>query len=100
MQLGIEPGGIVRCIYNEEIDLAALGSPAISRASHVEPDQQGCWWADISPVGGGVLGPFLNRSAALAAEHSWLETNGLGREGGQTVGSPFSSLPPFSETFP
>jgi len=83
MQLVIEPGGVVRCIYSEEIDLAALGSPAISRASHVEPDQQGRWWADMSPVGGGVLGPFLTRSAALAAEHTWLETNWLGRAGGR-----------------
>ena len=80
MQLVIEPGGVVRCIYSEAIDLAALGSPAISRASHVEPDQHGRWWADLSPVGGAVLGPFLNRSEALAAEHSWLETNWLGRK--------------------
>ncbi len=83
MQLVIEPGGVVRCIYTEEIDLAVLGSPAISRASHVEPDQQGRWWADMSPVGGGVLGPFLNRSEALAAEHLWLETNWLGDTGSQ-----------------
>ena len=47
MQLIITPGGVVRCIYSEEIDLAALGSPAISRAIHVEPDQQGRWWADL-----------------------------------------------------
>ena len=32
MQLVIEPGVVVRCIYSEDIDLAALGSPAI-RAS-------------------------------------------------------------------
>ena len=55
MQLVITPGGAVRAIYSEVIDLAALGSPAISRASHVEPDQQGRWWADMSPVGGGTL---------------------------------------------
>ena len=83
MQIIIAPGGIVRCVYSETIDLASLGSPVITRASHVEPDQQGRWWADMSPVGGGVLGPFLNRSAALAAEHTWLETNWLGRAGGR-----------------
>ena len=93
MQLVIEPGGVVRCIYSEEIDLAALGSPAISRASHVEPDQQGRWWADMSPVGGGVLGPFLNRSAALAAEDTWLETNWLGHVGGRQWVSVFFSPP-------
>ena len=83
MQIVITPGGAVRCIYSEEIDLTALGSPAIARASHVEPDQHGRWWADLSAVGGAVLGPFQNRSGALAAEHSWLETNWLGRTGGQ-----------------
>lgn len=83
MQLVIEPGGAVRCIYGEEIDLAALGSPTISRASHVEPDQQGRWLADLSPVAGPVLGPFDVRSEALAAEHSWLETHWLGRAGGR-----------------
>jgi len=80
MQLVIEPGGGVRCIYSEEIDLATLGSPAISRASHVEPDRQGHWHADLSPVGGPIFGPFVNRSEALVAEHSWLETNCLGRK--------------------
>jgi hypothetical protein len=83
MQLVIEPGGAVRCIYDEAIDLAALGSPTIVRASHVEPDQQGRWWADLSPVGGPVLGPFVNRSEAIVAEHAWLETNWLGRTGGR-----------------
>jgi hypothetical protein len=83
MQIIITPGGTVRTIYGEEINLAALGSPTISRASHVEPDQQGRWWADLSPVSGPTLGPFTHRSEALAAGHSWLETNWLGRAGGQ-----------------
>ena len=81
MQLVIELGGVVRCIYDETLDLAALGSPAIVRASHVEPDSQGRWWADLSPVSGPSLGPFIQRSEALAAEQAWLETNWLGRTG-------------------
>ena len=83
MQLVIEPGGRVRCIYGEAIDLAALGTPAITRASHVEPDGQGRWLVDLSPCEGPLLGPFAFRSQALAAEHSWLETNWLGRTGGR-----------------
>ena len=79
MQLVIEPGGAVRCIYTEAIDLSAMGSPAISRASHVEPDRYGYWWADLSPVHGPTLGPFQNRSEALVVEHAWLEANWLGR---------------------
>jgi len=83
MQIIIEAGGTVRCIYDEAIDLAAIGSPVITRASHVEPDQQGRWLADLSPISGPILGPFQVRSEALAAEHDWLETNWLARAGGR-----------------
>jgi hypothetical protein len=83
MQLVVEPGGVVRCIYSELLNLSALGNPAIVRASRVEPDQQGRWWADLSPIHGPSLGPFTHRSEALAAEQAWLETNWLGRTGGQ-----------------
>jgi hypothetical protein len=83
VQIIITPGGVVRCIYSEILDLTALGSPTITRASHVEPDQHGRWRADLSPVKGPVLGPFPARSEALAAEHSWLETHWLGCDGSQ-----------------
>jgi hypothetical protein len=82
MQLVIEPDGTVRCIYAETIDVSVLGSPTISRASHVEPDQHGRWLADLSPVGGPVEGPFDLRSEALAAEQAWLESNWLGPAAG------------------
>jgi hypothetical protein len=73
MQIIISPGGTVRCIYDEAIDLAALGRLVITRASHVEPTPDGRWQADLSPVAGPVLGPFVRRSEALAAEATWLE---------------------------
>jgi hypothetical protein len=38
MRLVIDARGVVRCLYGEEIELAALGSLSISRASQVEPD--------------------------------------------------------------
>jgi hypothetical protein len=77
MQIIIDTHGTARCIYTEDIDLAAIGSPTITRASHVEPDQQGRWLADLGPVGGGVLGPYEIRSQALTAEQAWLEANWL-----------------------
>jgi len=77
MQLVIEPGGAVRAIYTEAINLAALGSPVIRRASHVEPDARGRWFADLSPTQGPRLGPFGQRSDALAAEQAWLKANWL-----------------------
>ena len=49
----------------------------IRRASHVEPDDDGRWFADLSPVEGPKLGPFALRSQALDAERVWLEANCL-----------------------
>ena len=77
MQIIIMPSGDVRCVYSEEIDLATLGNPTITRASHVEPDEHGQWWADLSPVDGPSLGPFSTRSEALAAEQQWLDRHWL-----------------------
>ncbi|QEH32090.1 hypothetical protein OJF2_05590 [Aquisphaera giovannonii] len=75
MDLTISPGGVVRTVYGEAIDLAALGTPMIERASRVEPDASGRWVADLSPVGGPRLGPFALRSEAIAAELAWLAAN-------------------------
>jgi len=77
MQLIVMPTGEIRCLYDEVLDLAALGRPAITRASHVEPDADGQWWADLSPVSGPHLGPFPWRTEALDAEQTWLEANWL-----------------------
>jgi hypothetical protein len=77
MQIIIDPCGVVRCIYSETIPLSALGDLHIERASHVEPTADGQWLADLSPVNGPNLGPFSSRSAALAAEHDWLEAHWL-----------------------
>ena len=77
MQLLIETSGNTRCVYNEAIDLGQLGSIDIKRGSHVEPNEEGQWTADLSPVNGPVLGPFASRSDALQAEVAWLHQNWL-----------------------
>ena len=77
MKLLIRPDGTVRAIYDETIDLGALGRPAITRASHVEPTPEGRWLADMAPVGGPPLGPFDRRGEALQAELAWLERHWL-----------------------
>lgn len=66
------------------------GATAIARASCVEPspmriesegnDSAGWGWtwgwtADLSPVGGPVLGPFALKNDALEAERNWLDAN-------------------------
>lgn len=72
MELVVGVDGDVRCIYDESLDLRAFGRLTITRASHVEPDSDGNWWADMGPVEGPVLGPYASRSEALGAERGWL----------------------------
>jgi hypothetical protein len=62
MEPVVDAGGDVRCIYDEALDLWALGSLQITRESHVEPDTEGYWWA------GPALTPSGSRTGALATE--------------------------------
>ena len=77
MELLVEADGEVRCVYGEDVDLWQLGEVRLRRASTVEPDDGGHWWADLSPVEGPKLGPFGRRSDALAAEARWLAEHWL-----------------------
>ena len=77
MELVVQPDGHVRCVYNEAINLSALGRVQIKRGSHVEPDADGRWFADLAVAQGPRLGPFERRSDALKAEAAWLNKNWL-----------------------
>ena len=72
MDLFVSLTGLTTCLYGEAIPLQSLGTLTIRRASHVEPDAQGAWWADLSPSDGPHLGPFATRTEALDAEVHWL----------------------------
>lgn len=72
MELVVAADGVGRCIYGEALDLREIGRLSITRASHVEPDAEGDWWADMGPVDGPVLGPYGSRTEALRAEREWL----------------------------
>jgi hypothetical protein len=72
MELVVGVDGVARCIYDEALDLREIGKLQITRASHVEPDSDGNWIADMGPSGGPVLGPYGSRSEALGAERGWL----------------------------
>jgi|GEM_PF-680725 len=72
MELVVSVSGDVSCVYGEELDLRELGRLTITRASHVEPDDDGFWFADMGPVNGPVLGPFMSRGEAITAEREWL----------------------------
>jgi len=80
LTLVVGPKGVVRSLYHDALDLTALGRRTIVRASHIEPDANGCWWADLAPVAGPTLGPFVLRAVALAAEAAWLENHRLGSQ--------------------
>jgi hypothetical protein len=77
MSLIVGTNGNVRCVYGESLELRSLGTFLVVRASYVEPDGSGQWWADLAPVHGPKLGPFDHRSEALGAEHQWLEDHWL-----------------------
>ncbi|MDP2663649.1 MAG: hypothetical protein Q8R28_23280 [Dehalococcoidia bacterium] len=69
----VRPDGTLVASYDDLLDLRELGHAVISRASMCEPDENGDWWADLSPVDGPLLGPFRQRADALQAEREWLE---------------------------
>lgn len=79
----VKPGGVVACLHDDDaaafLSRLAGAAPATRRASHVEPNPDGTWRADLAPSGGPVMSPFPTRRAALAAEAAWLRDNVLGR---------------------
>jgi len=87
MELVVAADGVARCIYDEALDLREIGTLKITRASHVEPDRDGFWWADMGPVEGPVLGPHGSRSEALQAERGWLNRSHSGRRGATALPS-------------
>jgi hypothetical protein len=79
MKIEILPNGQMVFLYNDDLrPLMAAGQASVQRASDVEPTEKGEWTADLSRVGGPVLGPFEKREDALAAEVAWLESNHFG----------------------
>ena len=106
VEIIIGKGGQTRAIYSPTASrlLSTLGTTETRRASHVEPTAElgeaalrelvkanpgttpdairallptDAWWADLTPVGGPVLGPFHERDVALAAELTWLQANNI-----------------------
>jgi hypothetical protein len=97
MELVVGVDGVARCIYDEALDLREIGKLQITRASHVEPDRDGYWWADMGPVEGPALGPYGSRSEALGAEREWLARRRIATETTNTP-SPASTTPAGSGT--
>ena len=77
MIISIDTQGNVRGIYTDDFPWRELGKTLVQRASHVEPDDLGLWYADLSLSGGQKIGPFARRADAIAAEIAWLEKHRL-----------------------
>ena len=43
VELVVDAGGGVRCIYDEALDRREIGNRQTTRASHTEPDAEGSW---------------------------------------------------------
>jgi hypothetical protein len=97
--------GEVRCVHHAALAwVAELGTTTTRRASHAEPTGRFArwifhairsrvsdesllaaitrrwpvkWQANLSPVGGGILGTFSRREEAIAAEVRWLQDHGF-----------------------
>ena len=66
-------GGELHYVYSDNTQsLMGLGEARIRRVSSVEPHGTE-WTADMAAVDGPVLGPFLTRTEAMAAEVAWLK---------------------------
>ena len=77
MNVTVTPQGDIRFVWDDALHaVTTLGPWTRRRASHVEDDGHGCFTADMSPMGGPVLGPFHLHKDAIAAEVAW-----LGKEG-------------------
>lgn len=77
LELSIGLDGKLKAIYSDDLrPFFALGDTKIERVSSVEPEDTE-WVADLTKVGGPILGPFTDRSKALLAEVEWLKENYL-----------------------
>lgn len=75
----IRKDGVIEFIYDDDLKgfIDDSEEKKVFRASHVEPDGTGDWWADLSPINGPKLGPFSKRQDALDAEVNWIQNNYL-----------------------
>jgi hypothetical protein len=76
--VSIKVDGTIRFIYDDELEALKHAGPSNTRrAIFVEPDSNGLWVADLSPINGPVFGPFRLRKTALDAERDYIEEHAI-----------------------
>jgi hypothetical protein len=76
--VSIKSNGTIRFVYDDELEALKHAGPSHTRrASFVEPDDEGRWVADLSPINGPVFGPFRLRKTALDSERDWIEEHAI-----------------------
>jgi hypothetical protein len=73
LKIMIAPGGIVRCLHTDIIDLRKLGRLEVERASNVEFNDKTQAWEVSLPDGKLLQGGFARRDQALAWEREYFE---------------------------
>lgn len=76
----VSSSGDLKYIYSDELrPLHSLGEVEIKRASSVEPQPDGTWGFDMTPMGRPdvKVAGFTKRADALSAEVKWIEENEL-----------------------
>lgn len=78
MKIVITKDSITHLYDDKLVGLQKYGKTTIKRASNVEPNKDGKWIVDLSPIGlKKKLGPFDTRKEALEKEHVYIEENYL-----------------------
>ena len=77
--INIKPGGLMEFVHDDRLrGLLHQGQAQIGRASTVEPGDPAkgqnplCWFTNLAPISGPLLGPFQTRSEALGQEQEWI----------------------------
>lgn len=74
----VTASGAWHFIYQERLKpLLQRGHAVMTRASYVNPQSDGSWIADLTPLQGPVLTSFATKQHALEAEEAWITAHWL-----------------------
>lgn len=80
-QIIITPAGGCECLYTEAIDLAALGTLSVKRATDIAFDDDSQLWV-VRDTGGRELYRHISRESCLTWERDYLERQETAKHGG------------------